>query len=79
MRIAHVTATFPPYYAGTGLVCYHQAEGLARLGHQVAVFTAACSSGDSPHPEGVSVHRLPALFRIGNAPFLPGLLGLRDF
>jgi glycosyltransferase involved in cell wall biosynthesis len=79
MRIAHVTATFPPYYAGTGLVCYHQAEGLARLGHSVAVFTAACSFGDGPSPEGIAVYRLPALFRIGNAPFLPGLLGLRDF
>lgn len=79
MRIAHVTATFPPYYAGTGLVCYHQAEGLARLGHQVAVFTAAGSSGDCLSPEGVTVHRLPALFRIGNAPFLPGLLEMRDF
>ncbi|MBM4431358.1 MAG: glycosyltransferase family 4 protein, partial [Chloroflexi bacterium] len=35
MRIAHVTATFPPHYAGTGVVCYHNALGLARLGHQV--------------------------------------------
>ncbi len=78
MRIAHVTATFPPYYAGTGLVCYHQAEGLARLGHQVAVFTAAGSSDEGFSPEGVQVHRLPALFRIGNAPFLPGLLNMRD-
>lgn len=79
MRIAHVTATFPPYYAGTGLVCYHQAEGLARLGHSVAVFTAAYSFDHGPSPKGVTVHRLPALFRIGNAPFLPGLVRLRDF
>ncbi|MGB9775688.1 MAG: glycosyltransferase family 4 protein [Anaerolineae bacterium] len=79
MRIAHVTATFPPYYAGTGLVCYHQAQGLARLGHSVTVFTAASPSGGESFPEGVSVRCLSPLFRVGNAPFLPGLLGLRDF
>jgi len=79
MRIAHITATFPPYYAGTGLVCYYQARELARLGHSVTVFTAADPSGEAPSPEGVTVRRLPALFRMGNAPFLPGLLALRDF
>ncbi|MBC7227274.1 MAG: glycosyltransferase family 4 protein [Thermoflexales bacterium] len=79
MRIAHVTATFPPYYAGTGIVCYYQAQELARRGHSVAVFTAAYPFGDGLSPEGVSVRRLSPLFRIGNAPFLPGLLGLRDF
>lgn len=79
MRIAHVTATFPPYYAGTGMVCYYQARELARRGHSVAVFTAAYPSGDGPSPERISVHRLSPLFRVGNAPFLPGLLGLRDF
>ncbi|MBO9370914.1 MAG: glycosyltransferase family 4 protein [Chloroflexi bacterium] len=79
MRIAHITATFPPYYAGTGLVCCYQAQGLARLGHSVTVFTAAGPVGDVPPPEGVTVRRLPALFRMGNAPFLPGLLALRDF
>ncbi len=79
MRIAHITATFPPYYAGTGLVCYYQARELARLGHSVTVFTAADPSGDAPSPEGVTVRRLPALFRMGNAPFLPGLVALRGF
>jgi len=47
MRIAHVTATFPPYYSGTGMVCYHNALELARRGHDVTVFTAA-------HPPGLS-------------------------
>ncbi|RME36372.1 MAG: glycosyltransferase family 1 protein [Thermoflexia bacterium] len=79
MQIAHVTATFPPYYAGTGLVCYYQAQGLARLGHSVTVFTAACASGDESSPEGVLVRRLSPLFCVGNAPFLPGFLGLRSF
>jgi glycosyltransferase involved in cell wall biosynthesis len=79
MRIAHVTATFPPYYSGTGMVCYHNALGLARLGHQVTVFTANHPPGDYTYPEEISVCRLPVLFRIGNAPFLPKLFGLEGF
>ena len=79
MRIAHVTATFPPYYAGTGTVCYHNALGLARLGHDVTVFTSQASNGAYEDPPEITVRRLPALFRLGNAPFLPGLLGLKDF
>jgi len=79
MRIAHVTATFPPYYAGTGLVCYQNAIGLARRGHQVEVFTAANSNSKFKYPEEIVVHNLPILFHIGNAPFLLGLLGIRDF
>lgn len=79
MRIAHVTATFPPYYAGTGTVCYHNALGLARLGHDVTVFTAQYPHGEYADSEEFTVCRLPALFRIGNAPFLPGLLGLKGF
>ncbi|HLO13265.1 MAG TPA: glycosyltransferase family 4 protein [Anaerolineales bacterium] len=81
LRIAHVTATFPPYYGGAGTVCYHNARELARLRHEVHVFTAAM--GKAPVHElldGFSVHRLPALFRIGNMPVLPSLpLALRGF
>jgi glycosyltransferase involved in cell wall biosynthesis len=79
MRIAHVTATFPPYYAGTGMVAYHNALELARLGHQVTVFTAAYPSGQFHDPPEITVRRFHPLFRIGNAPLLPGLLGLKDF
>jgi len=79
VRIAHVTATFPPHYTGTGLVCYHNALGLAHLGHDVAVFTAATSGEQAVDPPGVTVRRLPALLRLGNAPLLPGLLGLGGF
>jgi glycosyltransferase involved in cell wall biosynthesis len=79
MRIAHVTATFPPHYSGTGVVCYHNALGLGRLGHQVTVFTADYPPGDHAYPEEITVRRLPALFRIGNGPVLPGLLGLGGF
>ncbi|MGE3910867.1 MAG: glycosyltransferase, partial [Chloroflexota bacterium] len=79
MRIAHVTATFPPYYAGTGMVCYRSARELARLGHEVTVLTAAYGPGADDAPEGVTVRRLPAPFRIGNAPLLPGLLSTERF
>ena len=79
MRIAHVTATFPPYYSGTGMVCYHNALELARRGHDVTVFTAAHPPGHHEYPPEIRVVRLPPLFRIGNAPLLPGLLGLRGF
>ena len=79
MRIAHVTATFPPYYGGTGMVCYHNALGLARLGHQVTVFTADYPPGDCAYPDEITVRRLPVMFRVGNAPFLPELLGLGGF
>ena len=80
MRIAHVTATFPPYHGGTGTVCYHNALGLARLGHEVTVFTADVPlPPEYEDPDGITVCRLPALFQVGNAPFLPGLLQIKDF
>jgi glycosyltransferase involved in cell wall biosynthesis len=79
LRIAHVISTFPPYYSGTGMVCYYNALELARLGHQVTVFTAAHPPGQFVYPNEFEVRRLPVVFRIGNAPLLPGLLGLKDF
>jgi glycosyltransferase involved in cell wall biosynthesis len=79
MRIAQITATFPPYMAGTGNVCFHNAVELARLGHRVTVYTAAGPSAEpAEDPDGIAVRRLPAVIRFGNAPLLPGLLGIRD-
>ncbi len=80
MRIAHITATFPPHYTGTGMVCFYNAVGLARLGHRVTVFTADPGpSGNCADPPEIEVRRLPALFRIGNAPLLPGLFRLDGY
>jgi glycosyltransferase involved in cell wall biosynthesis len=80
MRIAQVTATFPPYYAGTGMVCYYNARELARLGHQVHIYTAAYPGAPSREErDGLTIHRLSPLIRLGNAPFLPGLLRLKGF
>ncbi len=78
MRIAHVTATFPPYYGGTGNVCYHNARVLAARGHDVHVFTADWP-GSPDDPPGVTVHRLKPVVRVGNAPVLPQLLRLGNF
>lgn len=80
MRIAHVSATFPPYRGGTGNVCLHNALALARRGHEVHVFTAAGGAPAREERDGVVVRRLRPLLRVGNAPVLPGLLGaLRGF
>lgn len=79
LRIAHVTATYPPYYGGTGAVCYHNAVGLARLGHEVTVFTAA-RDGETyrASTEGeIEVVRLAAPYHLGNAPFTPALFDAR--
>jgi glycosyltransferase involved in cell wall biosynthesis len=79
LRIGHVTATFPPYRGGTGNVAWHNARELARLGHEVHVFTAD-RGGETLAPEGVRVHRLRPFVRVGNAPLLPALLpALRGF
>ncbi len=68
----HVTATFPPYWGGTGNVAYHHVLGLHERGHAVEVVTAVPRDKDAlsfPFP----VHYLPAIFRVGNAPFTPKL------
>jgi len=75
MRIAHVTATFPPYRGGTGNVCFYNARELVRRGHEVHVFTAA--GPNAPREEvlkGIQVHRLRPWVQVGNAPVLPQLV-----
>lgn len=78
MRIAHVTATFPPYYGGTGNVCYHNARVLAERGHEVHVYTSTWP-GEVDDPPGVTVHRLKPVIRAGNAPLSPQLGNLGRF
>lgn len=74
MRIAHVTATFPPNYSGTGLVCYYNALELAKRGHKVTVFTSTYPLDGHIDPPLFEVQRLKPLFQIGNAPFLGQLI-----
>lgn len=73
-RVAHVVATFPPYWAGTGNVAFHNALELARRGLRVSVLTAATTGGAPDDPSELLVRRLPAVFRVGNAPLIPALL-----
>ncbi len=72
-RIAHVTATFPPYWAGTGNVAYHNARLLHERGHQLTVFTAS-TPRDHELEFPYEVAHLRTCFRIGNAPFTPSLM-----
>ena len=79
MKIAHVTATFPPNFTGTGVVCYHNCLELGKLGHDVTVLTANYPKVEYEYPDILNVKRLDPLFRIGNGPFLPGLLKIKGF
>jgi glycosyltransferase involved in cell wall biosynthesis len=73
VRIAHLTATFPPYLGGAGTVALNLARGLSLRGHEVEVLTAA-ADGPEPDVGDARVRRLPAALAVGNAPLLPGLL-----
>lgn len=78
MRVAHLTATFPPYWGGTGTVAFNQAAGLAARGHDVHVFTGTAGE-TTDDPPGVTVHRMKPVISIGNAPLLPQLRHLDGF
>jgi glycosyltransferase involved in cell wall biosynthesis len=74
LRIAHLTAVYPPYAAGGGVACHYQAAEQARRGHDVSVWTVAIPG--EPPPTGACVHRLRAILQLGAAPLLPGLYRL---
>jgi glycosyltransferase involved in cell wall biosynthesis len=78
LRIAHLTATFPPYPGGAGNTAYRFAKGQAERGHHVEVFTAP-AEGEAPDPGDAIVHRIDPPFAIGNAPLLPRLARLEGF
>lgn len=74
MKIAEVTATFPPYKAGMANVAYYNAWGLATAGHEVTVFTPQQRKGllyADEYP--FRVERLQPWFKYGNAGILPQL------
>lgn len=78
LRIAHLTATFPPYPGGAGNTAYRFAKGQAERGHHVEVFTAP-AEGEAPDPGAAIVHRIEPRLAIGNAPLLPALARLDGF
>ena len=78
MRIAHLTATFPPYPGGAGNACYRFAKGQAERGDHVEVFTAP-ADGEPPDAGGAIVHRIEPALAIGNAPLIPSLARIQGF
>ena len=78
MRIAHLTATFPPYPGGAGNTAFRFAREQAARGHHVEVFTAP-AEGIEPDPGAVEVHRIDPVFAIGNAPLIPSLARIDGF
>jgi glycosyltransferase involved in cell wall biosynthesis len=78
LRIAHLTATFPPYPGGAGNTCYRFAKGQAEHGHHVEVFTAP-AEGEAPDPGAAVVHRIEPVLEIGNAPLIPSLARIDGF
>ncbi len=78
MRIAHLTATFPPYPGGAGNTAYRFARGQAERGHHVEVFTAP-APGEPPDPGDAVVHRIEPVLAIGNAPLLPSISRIAAF
>ena len=78
LRIAHLSATFPPYPGGAGNTAFRFAKGQAERGHRVEVFTAA-AEGEAPDPGGAVVHRVEPVLAIGNAPLIPGVAAIEGF
>jgi glycosyltransferase involved in cell wall biosynthesis len=78
LRIAHLTATFPPYPGGAGNTAHRFAVGQAERGHEVSVFTAP-APGEPPPTPGVVVERIEPALAIGNAPLIPSLARLSGF
>jgi glycosyltransferase involved in cell wall biosynthesis len=78
LRIAHLTATFPPYPGGAGNTCYRFAKGQAERGDHVEVFTAP-AEGVAPDPGKAIIHRIHPLAAIGNAPLIPSLARVEGF
>ncbi len=78
MRIAHLTATFPPYPGGAGNTAFRFAREQAAAGHHIEVFTAP-APGEAPDPGAVVVHRIDPVFAIGNAPLIPSLRRVEGF
>ena len=63
MRVAFVTFEYPPFIiGGAGVHAAHITEELARLGHQVVVFTPAVGNTDGveqPSDSNLQVWHVP--------------------
>ena len=81
LRIAHLTATFPPYAGGAGNTAFRFAREQAARGHDVEVFTALRSElgAEPPRPGAAVVHRIKPLLAYGNAPLIPSMARIEGF
>lgn len=81
MKIAQIVCRFKPYKAGIGNVAYDNALGLAKLGHDVTVFTPCYSKKDKDwQSDNFKIKRIKPWFKFGNAGFIPQLFWqLKDF
>ncbi len=78
MKIAVVSAVFPPYRAGIGTIAYHHARLLAARGQEVSVFTPDYGHDPSPQPSpkgrgGFAVEFIKPVLKYGNAAWVPQL------
>jgi len=78
-RVLQVVAAFPPYYSGTGTVALHNSIELAKRGYKVCIATPAHNSPSVYERQGVEVHSLQMLFRIGLAGIFAGTGRLCEF
>jgi len=80
LRIAQVTATFPPYWGGTGNVVWYTADTLARRGHDITVFVPATRGPKTAVAGPYVVRPVPSPLHVGNAAWSPRLIHwLADF
>lgn len=74
MKIAEIIATFPPYHGGMGYCCFHNADQLAKLGHDVTVFTIEHGRLSYENdPDHFTIDRLKPLLSLGDGAVLPQL------
>lgn len=79
MRIAIISPTFPPYPGGIGNVAAFNARELAKLGHEVEIFTPKYKEVEEEIKD-LKINRIKPLLKYGNAAFLPALHWmLKDF
>ena len=79
LRIAHLTATFPPYPRRGG---QHRASASPSARPSAATTSRSSPpphAGEAPDPGGAIVHRIDPVFAIGNAPLIPSLARLDGF
>ncbi len=79
MKIAQISATFPPYFGGTGNVCYHNALELGKLGHEVTVITSLADVHSYRYPSEFRVINNEPFFQFGNVPISFKMMRLEGF